>query len=61
MERVLKKVREAADDEAAYEAQQHLKTVYHRLRSRRQLQQAYQLLFDGCKLQVGKRQVLLRL
>ena len=58
MERVLKRVKEASDDESAYEAQQQLKTVYHRLRSRHKLKQAYGLLSEGCKLQISNGQVL---
>ena len=58
MERVLKRVKEASDDESAYESQQQLKTVYHRLRSRRKLKEAYGLLSEGCKLQTSNEQVL---
>ena len=58
-ERVLKRIQEASDDETTYEAQQQLKTVYHRLRSRNQLEQAYTLLSKGCKAQIMKGQVVL--
>ena len=58
MERVLKRVKEASDNESAYESQQQLKTVYHRLRSRCKLKEAYGLLSQGCKLQTSNEQVL---
>jgi hypothetical protein len=41
---VLDKLQRSLDAGQHYEAQQMLKTVYHRFRARKQLQEAYQLL-----------------
>ena len=56
-DRVLKRVKEAPDDEMTYEAQQQLKTIYHRLRSRQKLQEAYDLLYKGCTAHIANAQV----
>ena len=41
---MLDKLQRSLDAGQHYEAQQMLKTVYHRFRARKQLQEAYQLL-----------------
>ncbi len=56
-DRVLKKVQEASDDQTAYEAQQQLKSIYHRLRSRQKLEEAYELLSKGCISHIANGQV----
>lgn len=55
--RILSRIENATTTEAAYEAQQMLKTVYHRLRSRRKLQESYDLLQKGARLQLERDQV----
>ena len=56
-ERIIKRIEEATDDETAYEAQQQLKSVYHRLRSRQKLKEAYELLYKGCTSHIACGQV----
>ena len=56
-DRVLKRVKEAPDDDTAYEAQQQLKSIYHRLRSRQKLNEAYELLSKGCISHISNGQV----
>lgn len=56
-ERVLNRVKGAHDDELTYEAQQQLKTIYHRLRSRQKFQEAYDLLYKGCTAHIANAQV----
>ena len=56
-DRVLKKVKEAPDDQTAYEAQQQLKSIYHRLRSRQKLEESYELLSKGCISHIASGQV----
>ena len=57
VERVLSRIREARTDQDAYEAQQMLKTIYHRLRSRGKLHDSYDLLQRGAVLQLSHGQV----
>ena len=56
-DRVLKKIQEASDDQTTYEAQQQLKSIYHRLRSRQKLEEAYELLSKGCISHIASGQV----
>lgn len=56
-DRVLKRINEAPDDQTAYEAQQQLKSIYHRLRSRQKLKEAYELLSKGCISHIATGQV----
>lgn len=56
-DKVLKRIRDAPNEEAAYEAQQMLKTIYHRLRSRGKLHDCYELLQQGAIAQLEKNQV----
>jgi uncharacterized protein (DUF2267 family) len=58
-ERVLSRIRDARSDQDAYEAQQMLKTVYHRLRSRGKLEEGYDLLRLGAQAQLSQGQVSL--
>lgn len=57
VDKVLARIRNAPNEEAAYEAQQMLKTVYHRLRSRGKQEQAYDLLQQGAQAQLCKHRV----
>ncbi|EIE25182.1 hypothetical protein COCSUDRAFT_65140 [Coccomyxa subellipsoidea C-169] len=50
--KILSRIENATTTEAAYEAQQMLKTVYHRLRSRKKLTESYDLLQQGARLQL---------
>ncbi|KAK9846633.1 hypothetical protein WJX81_007997 [Elliptochloris bilobata] len=56
-DRVLEKMRANLDRGAFYEAQQMLKTVYFRYRSRRLYQESYDVLEDGACLQLRQGQV----
>jgi hypothetical protein len=51
------KMRANLDKGAFYEAQQMLKTVYYRYRSRRMLAESYDVLEDGACLQLQEGQV----
>lgn len=50
------KLKASIDAGNSYEAQQMLKTVYHRFRMRDQLGDAYQLLEEGACMQLGRGQ-----
>lgn len=56
--KVLSRIENATTTEAAYEAQQMLKTIYHRLRSRKKLAESYDLLQKGARLQLKGDQVI---
>ena len=56
--KILSRIENATTTEAAYEAQQMLKTVYHRLRSRKKLTDSYDLLQQGARLQLEGDQVM---
>lgn len=57
VEKQIEKLRAKVDSGSFYEAQQIFKTVYHRYRSRKQLQDAYQLLEEGAVMQFDRDQV----
>ncbi len=56
-DRVVAKMRANLDRGAFYEAQQMLKTVYFRYRSRQMLAESYDVLEDGACLQLQEGQV----
>lgn len=56
-DRVMAKMRANLDRGAFYEAQQMLKTVSYRYRSRRMLSESYNVLEDGACLQLKQGQV----
>ena len=56
-DRVLEKMRANLEKGAFYEAQQMLKTVYYRYRSRRLYQESYNVVEDGACLQMRQGQV----
>lgn len=56
-DRVVAKMRANLDRGAFYEAQQMLKTVYFRYRSRQMLAESYDVLEDGVCLQLQEGQV----
>ena len=56
-DRVLEKMRANLEKGAFYEAQQMLKTVYYRYRSRRLYQESYDVVEDGACLQMRQGQV----
>ena len=58
-DRVMDKMRANLDRGAFYEAQQMLKTVYYRYRSRRLYQESYDVVEDGACLQLKQGQVML--
>ena len=56
-DRVLEKMRANLEKGAFYEAQQMLKTVYYRYRSRRLYHESYNVVEDGACLQMRRGQV----
>lgn len=58
-DRVMYKMRANLGRGAFYEAQQMLKTVYYRYRSRRLYQESYDVVEDGACLQLKEGQVML--
>ena len=56
VEKVIARLRDAPNEEVAYETQQMLKTTYHRLRSRGKVQDSYDLLRRGAIEQLEKKQ-----
>lgn len=57
VERALEKLQLSLEAGQAYEGQQVIKTVYHRLRSRKKLLDSYQVLESGAMLQLQQGQV----
>lgn len=60
VEKQIEKLRAKVNAGSSYEAQQIFKTVYHRYRARKQLQDAYQLLEQGAIMQFDRDQVTAR-
>jgi hypothetical protein len=57
VDKQIEKLRATVESGAAYEAQQILKTVFHRYRSRKKLQDSYDLVERGAILQLQHGQV----
>ena len=56
-EKALQKLQQYLLVGQSYEGQQMIKTVYHRLRSRKKLVESYQLIEEAAKLQLQDGQV----
>lgn len=57
VEKQLEKLRATVNSGSYYEAQQIFKTVYYRYRSRKKMQDSYQLLEEGAIMQFNHGQV----
>ncbi|GAX73846.1 hypothetical protein CEUSTIGMA_g1296.t1 [Chlamydomonas eustigma] len=57
VEKTLEKIQKMIDSGSHYEAQQMLKTIYHRHKARKQISESYKILAEGAAMQLQHHQV----